>query len=212
MEMHISPSTAEKGTPARRLFIFMKRIETVENSATLALEAKGLQLYRLDELTEERAHEIVKASNEPEMLERVPEDHGRRFPDVERALEWYRENNRIVYALGGRATLAGLAWFTERPFPDPDVEADYTYAIRLYKAARDQGLGKAVMAATHADFRQVSRYEGPTWLSVKDTNAHAKRLYDKFGYAALGNAGDKTSMLRSGSVGYGTEEEVINPV
>ncbi len=183
----------------------MKHIEIVENSATLALEAKGLQLYRLNELTEDQARKMVEASTEPEMLERVPEDHERRFPDVEHALRWYKENDRIVYALGGRAALAGFAWFTEKPFPRSDITADHSYAIRLYEEARGKGLGKVVMAATHVDFRRASHYEGPTWLSVDDTNTHAKRLYDKFGYTALESVGDRTLMLRPGSVGYGAE-------
>lgn len=183
-----------------------KRIDLVENSATLALEAKGFQLQRLDELTDKMAHKLVVASIEPEMLEWVPDDHDRRFPDVEHALQWYRERKRTMYALGARANLAGVAWFTQRSFPDPEIDAQYTLAIRLYEKARNQGLGKAVLEATDRDFRQVSHYEGPTWLSVKDTNIHAKRLYDKFGYSAVKNADGRTLMVRSGSVGHGTEE------
>lgn len=204
--MHISPSTAEKGAPVRRLFVFMKHIERVENSATLALEAKKLQLYRLDELTEDHARQIVAASNEPEMRELVPEDHEQHFSDVESAMRWFGEENRRVYILGRGATLAGLASFTEKPIPSRDIEASYAYKIRLYEKARGRGFGRAVMAATHTDFRQDSRYEGPTWLSVDNANTHAKRLFDKFGYELVG--GDETGavMLRPGSVGYGVEQ------
>ncbi len=203
--MHISPSTAEKETLNRRLFIFMKRTEMVENSATLPLEANGLRLYRLDELTKSDARKLVVASTEPEMLERVPDDHDQRFPDIEHAIEWYEERKRVLYALGARARLVGVAWFTERPFPNPEIEARYAYAVRLYEEARNRGFGRSVMEATHRDFRQVSRYEGPTWLSVDNSNVHAKRLYDKFGYGVTHTSNDRTIMLRPGSVGYGGE-------
>lgn len=177
----------------------MPRLIRVENSFTIPLEDRGFDVYRGWSGTV--ASQLVERSEEPEMLEHVPRDHAERFISRERAHEWYRENERVLYALGERASvgsLAGVAWFTRRSLADYD--ADYTFAIRLYKQARGKGMAGAFMMAAHLDLQSANRYEGATWLETDGTNMPARRLYERFGYSEVARTEDeRIRMVRRGS-------------
>jgi hypothetical protein len=139
-----------------------KTIENIQTNATTGLEEKGFYLYRHHVLTPWQARKIVDASTEPAMRQWAPDDHDRRFSDKEGAIQRHQQDKRFLYAIGRQATLAGLAWFTEKPCPNPEISAEYTYAIRLYEPMRGQGLGQAVMGATHDAFYSTSGYAGAT--------------------------------------------------
>ncbi len=135
------------------------------------------------------------------MLEWVQNDAGVRFPDKELAQRWFTAKVRVLYGLKRDTTLSALAWFSPKPYPNPQIAAEYTYAIRLYDGMRSQGLARAVMAVTHEAFYEVSDYKGPTWLSVNAKNLDARRLYEKFGYEDTDRLGERIIMIRPGISG-----------
>ncbi|HEX6415902.1 MAG TPA: GNAT family N-acetyltransferase [Candidatus Saccharimonadales bacterium] len=173
----------------------MPRLIRVENRITSPLEDRGFTVYR--GWSDTVADQLVERSEEPEMLEHVPRDHAERFVSKDRANEWYSENERVVYALGEKAALAGIAWFTKHPIEDYD--AQYTFAIRMYERARGKGLAGAFMMAAHLDLEASQHYEGAVWLDTDEGNVHARRLYERFGYNEISRSDDRIRMVKLGS-------------
>lgn len=179
----------------------MTSTEVIVNEASRILTERGIQTYRYHELNNFQALQIVAASKEPVMLEWVQNDASVRFPDKESAQHWFTVKERILYGLKRDIALTALAWFSPKPHPNPQITAEYTYAIRLYEGMRGQGLARAVMAVTHEAFYEASGYKGPTWLSVNAKNMDARRLYEKFGYEGTDQLDERIIMIRPGVSG-----------
>lgn len=165
----------------------------IENKHTTALDAAGFVVVQ--GWGSQLAEQLVRASREPEMQKRVARDQGERFVDAETASQWYQSNDRVVYALGKGAILAGVIWYSHDP--RPELQAEYTFAIRMYEAARGQGLSAAFLAATQYDFEIAKRHEGGVWLETDHDNVIAQRLYEKSGYSPVNIPSPRTVMVRS---------------
>lgn len=183
--------------PADKSFILpgMESRTIVENRHTLPLEDKGLQVYRGWDGT--LRDQLVIASCQSHILQYTPGDAERRFTTAEAADAWYHEHDRVVYSLGQKAMLAGLIWYGNSP--DKNLDADYTFAIRMYEASQGQGLARSFLEAAHSDFRQHTHNERNVWLSTSADevkNAAALRLYRNAGYNTVNEADGRVTMIR----------------
>lgn len=164
-------------------------LEQIENTHTEGLEERGFQVYR--GWSDELAGELVELSRQPHILEDTPGDADRRFRDQTAAKLWHDQGRRSVYTLRGDSA-AGLIWYDVRP--RVDVEADYTFAVRMYEEARGKKLAHGFMMAAHVDFAE--RKGNPSvWLDVAKGNPAARHLYDKFGYQPTHDEDDRTVMV-----------------
>ena len=125
------------------------------------------------------ANDLTIKSREPEMLRNVPRDASERFCDMESARAWHDKTSRIVYSLGN-TSLAGVIWYGYQQHPTLDAEV--TFAIRMYKEARGKQLGRAFMHATLEDLSETIGYDGAIWLETNTDNLAARRLYENVGY------------------------------
>jgi GNAT superfamily N-acetyltransferase len=166
--------------------------QRVENKFSLPLEDNDYIVERgwHDQLAEE----LVERSKEEEIRRWTKDDAERRFPDTEAARHWYEEHEHTVYALGKTAALDGVVWFSRRE--RPELNADYTLAIRMYEGARGRGLAGALLKTALKDFGQFKQYEGAIWLGTDDDNVHARRLYEHHGFTVVGQEEARTIMVR----------------
>lgn len=90
---------------------------------------------------------------------------------------WYNRG-KIIYTLAGRTgKLLGIIWFAKKKFKN----LTFTFAIRTYPPARGKKLAYKFMKLAYEDF-QRGKKKPYLWLSVKNDNAVAKKLYKKFGF------------------------------
>lgn len=125
------------------------------------------------------ATELVALSSQPHILEFTPNDAARRFTNKDSANEWYHQHQRVMYTIGETA-ITGIIWFGEASSEHTD--GDFTFAIRMYEAARGQGLARHFMQAAHLDFRETMDYHNVIWLETDITNTAARTLYERAGY------------------------------
>jgi ribosomal protein S18 acetylase RimI-like enzyme len=177
-------------------FLIGEGLPLVENSRSLPLEDHDLQLYR--GWNDEIAQQLVERSKEEEIRRFTGNDAAERFVDVVSAYDWYRSKGHVVYALGQKAALAGVAWFSHTP--RPELGADYTFAIRMYDSQRGKGLAGALLEAAHKDFESAARYEGTIWLEANEDNQRALRFYEKHGYGQIETKDGRVLMVRKGTV------------
>ena len=172
----------------------MKDLVIIENDWTASLAQAGFLLHK--GWNDQLAAKLVDASKEQAMLENVPRDAKERFPDSQAAHRWQSGSKRAIYSLFQDDNLAGIVWFTYHP--RPDLDADYTYAIRMYELSRGKGLAYDFTRAAQTDFTVSDGYKGAIWLETNSDNAPARKLYEKFGYKLVSeNEGRLTFVYKS---------------
>jgi ribosomal protein S18 acetylase RimI-like enzyme len=139
------------------------------------------------------AAQLVESSQEPEIRRFTPGDMEKRFPTVAAANEWYDATQPTVYALARTAELAGIIWFSHRP--RPELEADHTFAIRMYESARGKGLAEPFIQAAESDFRSLAQPQA-IWLETDMDNSRARNLYHKLGYKVVKACSARITMRR----------------
>lgn len=142
---------------------------------------------------ESLASQLVAHSDEPAIKHFTPKDHSERFRDETSAHEWHKRSERIVYSLSRAAELAGVIWF--RKSPKEELEADYTFAIRLYDSARGKQLSAPFMQACEDDFQTRYNPRG-IWLETDLGNTAARNLYQKMAYETMRIANERVIMVK----------------
>jgi ribosomal protein S18 acetylase RimI-like enzyme len=176
-------------------FLFEKGVSKVENVHTLPLEALGLQVYT--GWNDEIADQLIERSKEEEIRRFTGRDAAERFVDRQTAAKWYGDKGHVVYALGQETTLAGIIWFAYTP--KPGLDADYTFAIRMYESQRGRGLAGTFLEAALTDFASRARYEGNFWLEADESNERAVHFYEKHDYRKIETKDGRVLMVRKGS-------------
>lgn len=135
---------------------------------------------------------LIELSQDPVMLESVPDDAAVRFKNQETIEQWLADApKRIFYPLlrkSGDTRTAGLIWFT----PTPEApDASHTFSMRMYPSARGLKLGLPFMRVAHSHALHRGR-DGirSTWLKTGVNNAPARKLYQNFGYEQTGEPAD----------------------
>jgi ribosomal protein S18 acetylase RimI-like enzyme len=176
-------------------FLIGEGLSFVENVHTLPLEDKGLELYR--GWSPAVAEQLVERSQEDEIRRFTPNDGLERFVSLNSANEWYKSKPHVAYALVQKAALAGVVWLSHTP--RPEVDAEYTFAIRMYESQRGHGLAGALLEAALKDFETFARYEGNIWLEADETNERALHFYEKHGYERVSSSNGRVLMVRHGT-------------
>lgn len=143
--------------------------------------------------SEETARALVEASRDPLVKRFTPKDSEERFKDMAAANQWYQEKRPVLYSLQKDGQLAGVTWFT--PYDRPDLGCDYTFAIRMYPAARGRHLAKPFAEMAEADFRSKHQPSG-IWLETDTDNVAAQRLYESLGYQHVSTTGGRMTMRK----------------
>ena len=165
--------------------------ESIDLSGYHQLRTRGFRIER--GWSDNLAEQLVTASLEPEIRQYTPNDADERFASMTAADEWYETKDPTVYALGRAAQLAGIIWFSHRP--RPEIDADYTFAIRMYASARGKGLAEPFVQASEADFR-ASAHPQAIWLETDMSNSVARNLYRKLGYQVVAASSARITMRR----------------
>lgn len=158
------------------------------------IESRGFSIA--EGWSDSLANELVVNSRQPHIMDErtgVPNDARKRFSDRDSAQKWYEKKNPSIYALRHEnGELAGVIWFdgNERT----EIDAQYTFAIRMYESARGQGLALPFMQETHRRFLESHDTRG-IWLETDETNEAALHLYRKFGYEDAGMEYDRIRMV-----------------
>jgi GNAT superfamily N-acetyltransferase len=164
----------------------------VENSYTAPLKDKGLELYT--GWNDSIAAQLVERSKEEEIQRYTSRDADERFVDEAAADRWYKEKEHIVYTLLKHSRLEGIIWFTRTP--RPELEADYTFAIRMYESQRGKGLAGAFLEAAHEDLASRKAYSGHFWLETGQDNERALHFYAKHRYELVSTDGNRQLLVR----------------
>jgi ribosomal protein S18 acetylase RimI-like enzyme len=165
--------------------------ESIDLSRYDQLRSRGFRIER--GWSDELAAQLVEASQQAEIRRFTPSDAQERFATILSAHEWYDAKQPTVYALARSAQLAGVLWFSHRP--RPDLEADHTFAVRMYDSARGKGLAEPFIQAAESDFRLLSQPQA-IWLETDMDNSRARNLYHKLGYKVVKACSARITMRR----------------
>jgi len=144
---------------------------------------------------EDFAQIIVFAKTDSIVAEQTSDAH--RFENKETAQSWLQKNNKKFYTLHktNDHILAGIIWFEPLTIPDQFIndypDCRWTFAIRIYKNARGEGLSIPFMKTCFADFWQKNPNK-TVWLSTRINNSIPQHIYEKFGFKQIGINQERT--------------------
>ena len=131
-----------------------------------------------------------------------------RFSNLFEYQKWLDRGKYIYTLISPNNDLMGIIWFSqEKPNFDSYMLTEqfdhdhysFTFAIRLYSAARGVGLAKqfASIATTHFTQSDSCRMEprNGIWLDVKSTNLAAISIYKGLGFKQVGTNLIEKSLL-----------------
>lgn len=167
----------------------MSELIRVNNDNAQELKDRGFILYK--GWNQSLACDLVAKSTEERIVQDTPNDALKRFSTARAADDWHNTGQRTMYSLYGRS-LAGVIWYDIRP--RQDIDAEYTFAIRLYDEARGRRLARGFMQAAHQDFARLKRNLA-VWLETNVDNTAARHLYDGFGYETIGEEDGRVTMV-----------------
>ncbi|MGH7196020.1 MAG: GNAT family N-acetyltransferase [Candidatus Saccharimonadales bacterium] len=159
---------------------------------------KDLQIVRGH--SPELVAQLVEKSLQPHIQQSTPQDAARRFTSAETFANWNKPETALYMLLGKSATdLAGIVWHRPAPAPLPEIAANHTFAIRLYKDYLGQGLARPLMRACLKDYLnlpQAENFEG-VWLQTDESNEPALKSYQKSGYELVAHDSGRLTMVLS---------------
>ena len=175
----------------------MNTLHVIENDFTQPLNDASYAVHR--GWSDDFEQQLVELSMQSHILKDTPHDASRRFSSTEMARQWYKDHERTVYTLAHCAIdesapqINGLIWFGKSQ--RDDLDAEYTFAIRMYQGAQGKGLAKPFMKAAHEDFR--NNYTGAIWLETSTDNLAARALYRKVNYSETNIDGTRITMTQT---------------
>jgi ribosomal protein S18 acetylase RimI-like enzyme len=119
-----------------------------------------------------------------------------RFKDHQSFSQWLQQG-RIIYTLIDKNNnLLGIVWFGQKD-PPIKVNANFTFAIRIYGPARGQGLSQIFMKTAFDDLLKNKKKSKITgfWLETANENFAAIHTYEKFGFKKVSELDGKTIMV-----------------
>jgi ribosomal protein S18 acetylase RimI-like enzyme len=168
----------------------MNELIPVHNEYTSDLEMAGYSLYK--GWNPDMVTDLINHSHEAHIREFTPDDIDRRFTDHQAAMQWRADSRPTMYPLYKDEELMGVIWYSTRR--RDDLDADYTFAIRMYEAARGKKLAAGFMKAVQWDFDQEKGVCN-IWLKVKKHNEAARNLYEKAGYHTVSEDEESVVMV-----------------
>ena len=111
----------------------------------------------------------------------------------------WQQQGRIIYTLSdSQKNLLGIIWFGQKD-PPVKINANFTFAIRIYGSARGQGLSQEFMKIAFNDLlkNQKNSHITAIWLETKQKNFAATHVYQKFGFKKIKDHQDSVVMIWS---------------
>jgi ribosomal protein S18 acetylase RimI-like enzyme len=119
-----------------------------------------------------------------------------RFQNRQSFSQWLGQG-RIIYTLIDKNNnLLGIIWFGQKD-PPIKLDANYTFAIRIYSSARGQGLSQTFMKSAFDDLKKNQKKSQITgfWLETSSDNFAAIHTYEKFGFKKISEVENKVVMV-----------------
>ena len=147
-------------------------------------------------ITKNQINELIEYSkNDPQIINNTNDLV--RFSDKRVFNNWIKIE-RTIYTLTNKAgNLLGIIWFRNQPLPTDkqfvvkiDIEKfGTTFGIRIYEPARGKGLSNRFLKNAFEKYKETDSYKNTHakgfWLSTKNENVIAKKLYEKFGFQVV---------------------------
>jgi len=126
----------------------------------------------------------------------------RRFSGQLDYLNWLEKGKR-VYTLSREGRLLGVLWFGADIIPKASYIANLdrrskyftTLAVRVYGEARGSGVAYPFMTMSIGDFQSGLVNPVGLWLSVRDDNMAAIKLYEKVGFVKIAEDNKRRKLL-----------------
>lgn len=129
--------------------------------------------------------QLIKYSNTDSEIKKFTSDPIR-FKDRNSFDHWLKQG-RIIYSLIDKNhNLLGIIWFGHK-IPPIKINANFSFAIRIYGSARGQRLSQIFMKTAFNDLlknQSKSKISG-FWLQVSFDNLPAVFSYQKFGFKQI---------------------------
>jgi len=106
------------------------------------------------------------------------------------------EQGRLIYTLIDKQNnLLGIIWFGQKE-PPIQMDANFTFAIRIFGPARGQGLSQIFMKTAFVDLLKNQAKSKITgfWLETSVDNFAAIHTYEKFGFKKIDQKENKIVM------------------
>ncbi|HKC04828.1 MAG TPA: GNAT family N-acetyltransferase [Patescibacteria group bacterium] len=135
---------------------------------------------------ESQIKELVDYSSSDPLIVKFTHD-ATRFKNIEAFKKWKTE--KFIYTLSSsKDKLLGIVWFGKKNHPKAEG-LPFTFAIRIYKPARGQGLSKKLMKSAFDKFIKTDLYQSSVkkgfWLLTRKDNEFAIKLYTNFGFKKI---------------------------
>lgn len=144
-------------------------------------------LWLNDELTQKTQAQLVEFSHtDPQVLANTHDSH--RFKNITALQNWLSKGKTLFVLETEPGDLLGFAWVSQKALPtisQPLFEIAHpenyqlTFGIRLYGAARGQGLAIPFLRLVLAKFKNQS---SQFWLKTKAGNLPAVETYKTIGF------------------------------
>jgi len=170
-------------------------------AGTQAVQKLASQGYEVHVgLTPEFAEAVSIMAREPSIREYCPRDSGERFSDRASTERWLSKKRSMFLLLkrtDDKLSLAGYGW--SGAGSSPHVPGGITFAIRIGKAGRGQGLSTPFSWLIVAG-SAILYGARDIWLETWATNAGAVHVYHKIGFITVAEKPDERLLPDGGAV------------
>lgn len=153
-------------------------------------------------------HQLIEYSHTDLDVQKFTSD-STRFKDLSSFKNWLIQG-RIIYTLVDKnKNLLGIIWFGQKE-PSININANFTFAIRIYGPARGQGLSQEFMKIAFDDLLKKIKKTKITgfWLETASNNFAAIHIYEKFGFQKINLIDDRQIMfLKNANINYETKNK-----
>ena len=138
--------------------------------------------------------QLIKYSNTDPEIKKFTSDLIR-FKDRPSFNKWLEQGKVIYTLIDKKNNLLGISWFGQKN-PPIKLNANFTFAIRIYGLARGQGLSYPFLKTTISDVLKSSKDKvAGFWLQVSIDNIPAINTYKKIGFKKIDTIEDKVIMV-----------------
>ncbi len=154
-------------------------------------------------------HQLIEYSHSDTDVQKFTSDSSR-FNNISSFKKWLTQG-RIIYTLADKNhNLLGIIWFGQKD-PPLDIDANFTFAIRIYSSARGQGLSQEFMKIAFNDLLKNQKNSSITgfWLETSIDNIPAIHIYEKFGFQKISLINDRQIMfLKNVSINHEIKNKI----